>query len=185
MIDKMRTSRLNPSLMCVFRAAHLAKDAAKRPNWRKKERQAPTEPITRTAQRTPITESILRQEVMCDLEALMNCVSMDSTIDLGEFPAAKRSILNFGFPDIARRTIDDLEANGLETEIKNVLCTYEPRLAASSLRIARDRRIDPIELRVRYVVHADLLCEPLNVPVEFIADVEVTTGKIHMFRLKS
>jgi type VI secretion system protein ImpF len=183
MAESIRNSRLSPSLMCVFRAAHQAKDASKRPKWREKEAQGPAEIVSRAAQRASVTESILRHEVMCDLEALMNCVSIDSTIDLGDFPAAKKSILNFGFPDIARRTIDDLEAKGLETEIKHVLCTYEPRLAAASLRIARDRRIDPIELRVRYIVCADLLCEPLNVPVEFVADVEVTTGKIHMFRL--
>jgi type VI secretion system protein ImpF len=183
MADSIRNSRLNPSLMCVFRTAHQAKDALKRPNWREKEAHRSPETISRAAQRTPITDSVLRHEVMRDLEALMNCVSIDSTVDLADFPAAKRSILNFGFPDIGRRTIDDLEARGLETEIKNVLCTYEPRLVASSLRIARDRRIDPIELRVRYIVRADLLCEPLNVPVEFVADVEVTTGKIHIFRL--
>jgi type VI secretion system protein ImpF len=183
MADSIWNSRLNPPLMYVFRAAHQAKDAMKRPKWREKEAQGPSETVSRAAQRAPITESILRREVMCDLEVLMNCVCIDSTIDLADFPAAKRSILNFGFPDIGRRTIDDLEAKGLETEIKNVLCTYEPRLVPSSLRIARDRRIDPIELRVRYIVRADLLCEPLNVPVEFVADVEVTTGKIHMFRL--
>jgi len=183
MADSIRNSRLNPSLMCVFRTAHQEKDASKRPNWREKEGREALKTVSRAAQRAPITESTLRQEVMCDLEALMNCVSIDSTIDLADFPAAKRSILNFGFPDVARRTIDELEVNGLETEIKNVLCTYEPRLVAASLRIARDRRVDPVELRVRYVVRADLLCEPLNVPVEFVADVEVTTGKIHMFRL--
>lgn len=183
MVDTTRKSRLSPSLMCVFRAAHQAKDALKRPNWRQSEARGPLEAISRTAQRAPITESVLRHEVMRDLEALMNCVSIDSTMDLADFPAAKRSILNFGFPDLARQTIDDLEATGLEAEIKNVLCTYEPRLAAASLRIARDRRVDPIELRIRYIVHADLLCEPLNVPMEFVADVEVTTGKIHMFRL--
>ena len=54
---------------------------------------------------------------------------------------------------------------------------------AEDLANALHRRIDPAELKIRYLVHADLLCEPLNVPVEFVADVEVTTGKVHISRL--
>ncbi|HEV2046185.1 MAG TPA: GPW/gp25 family protein, partial [Chthoniobacterales bacterium] len=183
MADTKRHSRLNPSLMYMFRAAHKAKDAMKRPKWQEKVENGLPGTYSRAAQRVAITEATLRHEVTRDLEALMNCVSIDSTIDLSEFPMVKKSVVNYGFPDIAIRTIDELEVAGLEHDIEKVLCTHEPRLAATSLRIARDRRIDPVELKVRYVVHADLLCEPLNVPVEFIADVEVTTGKIHIFPL--
>jgi len=183
MADAKRNSRLNPSLMYVFRAAHHTKDAMKRPKWREKDEGELPKIQSRSVQRGAISEATLRHEVTRDLEALMNCVALDSTIDLSEFPMVKKSVINYGFPDIAIRTLDELEVAGLEHDIEKVLCTHEPRLAAESLRIARDRRIDPIELKVRYVVHADLLCEPLNVPVEFIADVEVTTGKIHIFPL--
>jgi type VI secretion system protein ImpF len=183
MADTMRNSRLNPSLMSVFRAAHREKDAMKRPKWQDKEESGQPESYSRTVQRVAITEAALRAEVTRDLEALMNCVSIDSTIDLSEFPAVKKSVINFGFPDIAVRTIDELESEGLEPDIEKVLRIHEPRLIAASLRVVRDRRIDPVELKVRYIVHADLACRPLNVPVEFVADVEVTTGKIHIFPL--
>ena len=43
--------------------------------------------------------------------------------------------------------------------------------------------IDADELKVRFVVQADLRCEPVNVPVEFVADVELETGKIQINRL--
>ena len=183
MADTKRNSRLNPSLMYVFRAAHQAKDAMKRPKWREKDEGELPKLQSRSVQRVAITEATLRREVTRDLEALMNCVSFDSTIDLSEFPIVRKSVLNFGFPDIAVRTIDELDVAGLEPQIEKVLRTDEPRLIAASLRVMRDRRIDPIELKVRYVVHADLSCEPLNVPVEFVADVEVTTGKVHIFPL--
>ena len=178
-----RNSRLKPSLMYVFRAAHLAKDAMKRPKWREEEQTSSRESRSRAAQRVPISEATLRREVTRDLEALMNCIAIESTIDLSDFPTVTKSVLNFGFPDIARRTIDELESAGLEPYIESVLRTYEPRLIPASLRILRDKTIDPVELRVRYVVHADLLCEPLKVPVEFVADVEVTTGKVHVYPL--
>jgi type VI secretion system protein ImpF len=42
--------------------------------------------------------------------------------------------------------------------------------------------IDPVELKVRFIVRADLTCDPVHVPVEFVADV-IDTGKIVVNRL--
>jgi type VI secretion system protein ImpF len=33
-------------------------------------------------------------------------------------------------------------------------------------------------LTIRFLVRADLDCEPVNVPLQFVADVELDTGKI-------
>jgi type VI secretion system protein ImpF len=60
---------------------------------------------------------------------------------------------------------------------------FEPRLAADSIQVTRDVTVDAAELKVRFLVRADLLCEPLNVPVEFVADVEMDSGKILITRL--
>ena len=42
--------------------------------------------------------------------------------------------------------------------------------------------IDAAELRVRFIVRADLTCDPVHVPVEFVADI-VESGKIIVNRL--
>ena len=178
-----RTDRLNPSLIYAFRAAHLAKDTRKRPQLGEETLGGVPQTRSRAAQRQAINEATLRREVLHDLETLMNCVALESSIDLSDFPKVQKSILNYGFPDIARRTIDELEAEGLEAEIEEVVRTYEPRLDAQSLRVARDKNFNSSELKVRYLVRADLLCEPLNVPMEYVAEVEVTTGKIQMFQV--
>ena len=44
-------------------------------------------------------------------------------------------------------------------------------------------RVDASELQIRFLVRADLKCDPLNVPVEFVADVEVESGKVKIDRL--
>ena len=180
MADATRKNRLSPPLMFVFRAAHAARDGkaggsdAKRGAGGARSRQS---------QRVAVTEQTLRREVARDLETLMNCVSMDSTIDLTDFPAVRKSILNFGFPDIAHRTIDELAVSDLDAEIEGVLKLYEPRLLTTSLRVTRDKRVRTDELKIRYIVHADLTCEPLNVPLQFVADVDATSGKIQIQRL--
>ncbi|WP_400770862.1 type VI secretion system baseplate subunit TssE [Methylosinus sporium] len=176
MAESLR-NRVESSLMHCFRTAHAAKDMRTNPAvgaWR------PTPTTSRAGRRVAITESALKDEVAQHVEALLNCVAVDSTIDLERFPRARRSVLNYGFPSIARLTIDELERSGLESEIERTLRSYEPRLIAATLQVTRDRRVDPAELTIRYVVHAELASNPLPLPMEFIADVEVTTGKIQI-----
>jgi type VI secretion system protein ImpF len=47
----------------------------------------------------------------------------------------------------------------------------------------RDTAVDAADLKVRFIVRADLACDPLNVPIEFVADVEIDSGKIVINRL--
>ena len=70
----------------------------------------------------------------------------------------------------------------MKYEIATVLTSYEPRLVRNTVQVTRDHSVDA-DLKVRFIVRADLFCEPLNVPVEFVADVEIDTGKIMITRL--
>jgi type VI secretion system protein ImpF len=108
---------------------------------------------------------------------------MESTQDLREFEHVRKSVLNFGFPDIAHRSIDELSLDDVKYEIATVLTSYEPRLVRNTVQVTRDHSVDAADLKVRFIVRADLFCEPLNVPVEFVADVEIDTGKIMITRL--
>jgi type VI secretion system protein ImpF len=110
-------------------------------------------------------------------------VSMESDGEIDEFPEVRKSILNFGCPDIAHRTIDEARLSEIREELEAALMRYEPRLSRESISVSRDESVDRVELRIRYTVHADLFCNPVNVPVEFFADVECDTGKITVSRL--
>ena len=78
-------------------------------------------------------------------------------------PYARKSIINFGLPDVSNRTIDSKAVNSIPAEIKTTIINYEPRLPAASLDVERDTTVDPVELKVRFIVRADLTCEPVHV----------------------
>ena len=167
--------------MQVFRASHEVKDAKTKIDIR----TASGDRVIagrRLRARQAITESVLRREVSRDLEALLNSIAMESTVDMSEAPHVRKSILNFGLPDIAHRTIDEAGVRKIPEEIRTAIINYEPRLAAASIQIERDMSIDAAELRVRFIVRADLTCDPVHVPVEFVADI-VERGKIIVKRL--
>ncbi|MBR0694731.1 type VI secretion system baseplate subunit TssE [Bradyrhizobium lablabi] len=177
-----RKDRLSPPLMLAFRAAHEARDARKKLDLRDQfgERVIAGR---RSAGRFPISETLLRREVAHDLEALLNTIALESTQDLTTRECVRSSILNYGFPDIAHRSIDEVTDEELSDALSTVLTTYEPRLERRTIRVRRDSSVGPEQLKLRFVVHADLRCEPLNVPVEFVADVDLDSGDIQVNRL--
>ena len=182
MVGIGKKDRLSPPLMAAFRGAHEARDAKTRLDLRDESGERIIA-NRRTSPRTSITEPVLRREVARDLAALMNAIALESSIDLDGLDHVRRSILNFGFPDIAYRTIDEHSVTDIKDEIRKVLMTYEPRLLPDSVRVGRDTNVDQAELKIRFLVNAELFCNPVNVPVEFVAEVELDSGMIQISRL--
>ena len=176
-----KNDRLTPPLMHAFRAAHRERDAAAPVDIR--ERGDRVLASRRAAARAPISESELRKLVDSDLLALLNTTNLDSAEDLSSAPEIRKSILNFGFPDLARRTIDESGVNSIAKELETALRDFEPRLAPGSIKARRDDSVTTDALRVRFLVGAELRCYPMNVQTEFIAEVEVDSGKVRIDRL--
>ena len=181
MSDLPRKTRLSPPLMHAFRAAHQAKDAAKAIDMRT---ESGDRLIAgrRLRARQVITEPVLRREVARDLADLLNSVAMESTVDMTEAEWVRKSVLNYGLPDIGPYGVTASAMRKLPEVIRAAIAAYEPRLAAASLHIERDLDQAADDLRVRFLVRADLTCEPVHVPVEFIADI-TETGEITVNRL--
>jgi type VI secretion system protein ImpF len=182
MVSPGKKDRLSPPLMYAFRSAFEARDAKKKIDLRDEggERVIASR---RVSLRTAISEPVLRREVASDLESLMNTVALESSLDLDAAPQVRRSILNYGLPDLAHRTIDEFSLGDIKDEIRTVLSNFEPRLLPETIRVARDEDIDQGELKIRFIVNAELFCDPVNVPVEFIAEVELDSAKVQISRL--
>jgi len=98
MADAIDKTRLAPPLMHVFRAAHQAKDAKKFVELRN---EAGDRLISgRRRSRHVVTETVLRREVGRDLDSLLNSIALESSMDMTDAPYARKSIINFGLPDI-------------------------------------------------------------------------------------
>jgi type VI secretion system protein ImpF len=165
--------RLNPPLMHIFRTRAAAR--------RKRHIVADATTTTRP-QRAPIAENELRAIVEAEVETLMNHVSLDSTDDLSELPHVAASILNYGFPDISNRVKTELDDGVLKNEIQHALRKYEPRFIENSLRVSRDPDDARKNMQMRFIVDSELACYPLDVQMEFYADLDARDGKVTIAR---
>jgi type VI secretion system protein ImpF len=176
-----KNERLAPPLMYAFRAAHEKRDGKERLDLRDEAGERVIA-ARRATTRTPISETGLRREVTTDLTRLLNTTNFDAAEDLSDLPEVRGSILNFGFPDLSWRTIDENSLTDLAREIETALAEFEPRLMRASIKAKPDASVGKEELRLRFLVKADLRTQPVNVPVEFVAEVELG-GKIRIDRL--
>src|SRR5258708_36544756 len=111
---------LSPPLMHVFRAAHEAKDARQTIELRNEHGERVLAG-RRLRPRHVITEPVLRREVGRDVDNLLNSIALESTIDMTDAPYVRKSIINFGIPDIAHRPIDQSGVDDIPGEIKEAL----------------------------------------------------------------
>ncbi len=172
-VDK--NDRLSPPLMHAFRAAHRDHDATVPVDIRDYGERVIAS--RRAAARTPISETELRRLVNIDLVALFNTTNLEAIEDLSTAPEVRKSIINFGFPDLTRRTIEENEVRAIAGEIESALRDFEPRLARKSIKARRDDTVTADTLRVRFLVSAELRAYPVNVQAEFVAEVEVELGQ--------
>lgn len=172
--------RLSPPLMFAFREAHKERDARVVADLRDEQGQRIIS--GRRARKGAITEAQLREQLATDLNALLNTINMDSGLDLSEFPHVRASILNYGIPEISNRTIDEDRVSDITEEIRTALVQFEPRLLPEALVVTRDRSVNPDSLNIRFEVSGEMACDPAAVAVEFVADIEIDTGKMRINR---
>lgn len=97
-----------------------------------------------------VSADVLRKAVCRDIEALFNAerfdarplwsereaaLAGDDPPSLADFPEVRRSVVNFGVPPFAGRSVRDFDREVLAREIKAVLSAFEPRLKESATKV--------------------------------------------------
>ena len=128
-------------------------------------------------------ETMLKRDLSIDLISLLNTIDLGSVVDLKEFPLVGKSILNFGMSDVTHLTSEEAGVNSIRDQLAFALQTYEPRLNPDSLEINKDVIRDDVNQRVRFTVSGEMFASPLDIAVEFVAELEVNSGKMNLTRL--
>ncbi|MDN3719129.1 type VI secretion system baseplate subunit TssE [Roseibium salinum] len=125
-----------------------------------------------------LSEHALLAEVRRDLQSLLNTVNLNSAQDLSDFPEVATSVLNYGLPDLSVHVVDTARIDSLADDIREALVRFEPRMDPRTLQVTRDDNTDSDTFKVRFVIKAEIRCDPVRVGSEFIADVDPAYGRI-------
>jgi type VI secretion system protein ImpF len=167
--------------MFAFRDAFDAKDARKRIE----ERRGGEKVISGrgSLKRRGADETILKRNLAVDLLALVNTIDLASAVDLDDFEHVGRSVVNFGLYDVAHLTSEEAGVESIARGLSAALLNHEPRLNPDTLHVVREQDFDEVNQRIRFTVSAEMSCKPLDVPIEFVAEIDIGSGKVQLTRL--
>ncbi len=168
--------------MHVFRAARASGDARKGDaNYQDGAREVTARSQER---RTGTDEGTLRRHLTADLASLMNTINLDAVVPLDDAPYVSKSVINFGFGDMSEMSDSIHAGNQIAQLIRETLIEHEPRLIAETIEINLNREDQETTQRLSFDVSAEMVATPVDVPLDFVAEVDMGAGKIQMTRLR-
>jgi len=170
------------SILQVFRASHSDRDSHHR-------RQISDDGTTRLTsarkqRRFGVSEHQLRRHLEADLAALLNTIHLEATVSLDEAPHVANSILNYGFRDLSGLGRVALNTPAVVDTLRQSLIRFEPRLIAETLDVQiRDTGSGKTH-HLAIFVTAELLGDPVDVPLDFDAEIDLGAGKMSLSNLR-
>ncbi|MGG7568186.1 type VI secretion system baseplate subunit TssE [Rhodovulum sp. DZ06] len=128
-----------------------------------------------------LTAEQLRAHVKRDLENLFNATSLDTTEPLDGWPRMRRSVLNFGAPDLTGRIAAGIDATGLERRLRDVILAFEPRLRPDTVRVrvttVTDKgQVDP-EKPLKFEIMGEIYATPVPEQIYLSSTWDVELNK--------
>lgn len=82
-----------------------------------------------------MSQKQFKEAVIRDLGWLLNSVALDVCLDLEKFPEVRRSVLNYGLPDMSGHTSSNVDVHVMESSIRKAIQQFEPRIIRNSLKV--------------------------------------------------
>lgn len=170
------------SLMHVFREAAGKKDAT---NDGATYKEGEREINQRTVQRRHgADQGSLKAHLHEDLANLMQTIRLDAALDLSAHKYVSKSVLNFGMDDMANMSSNSENRGHLERRLRDALINHEPRLIPETIEVSLREQDKDLSQKLAFDITADLAANPVDVPLEFLAEIDVGGGKVNLAKLK-
>lgn len=128
-----------------------------------------------------ISVARLRRLVRRDLSWLLNAGHMESLQDLEDYPEVRRSVLNFGIPELSGSAVADLGAEQIERIIKSAILNYEPRILANTLRVRATVSPDDMSRNaIVFEIEGQLWAQPMPTELFLKTEVDLATGDVRV-----
>jgi len=125
----------------------------------------------------------LRESVLRDVSWLLNSDSMETVVDLTEYPEVAKSVLNYGIKDLAGRVVAGVNVTEIEKGLKQAVNNFEPRIMANSLNVHVFKSDKMDQQALSFDIEADLWAQPLPLHLYLRTEINKITGDISLLDL--
>ena len=128
-----------------------------------------------------VTELQLREHLRRDLSALLNTTHMAAILDLTAFPELRRSVLNYGIPDLAGKTLSSVDPKVLERHLREAILNYEPRLLKRSLKLrVLSHQTATGHNGIVFDIEAELWAQPIPIALYLRTEIDLEDGSVRV-----
>jgi type VI secretion system protein ImpF len=124
-------------------------------------------------------EAALRATVKRDLAWLLNTTQFGARGELEGYSEVQTSVLNYGVPDLAGRSLHTRTVLDRAREIRTAIRVFETRLDAESL-IVEPLASEDKPNTVIFLIHAEISSGVRPVPVEYRTELEADTAAVEV-----
>lgn len=131
-------------------------------------------------ERRMLSRARLRECVLRDLTWLFNSLGLEASLDLEPFPCVSTSVLNFGMPSFAGRTISSIDPMQAAEQLRRAVELFEPRLRAVRVRPtqpAHEAKRDTGAV-LEFTIDAELWGQPVAQHMEITTRIDTTNGNV-------
>jgi type VI secretion system protein ImpF len=134
--------------------------------------------------REGIDEASLRRHLSGEMAALMNSINLEAVVDLSDVPHVRDSVLNYGFGDLSTLDTRSTPSAEISRIIRDTLLRHEPRLIPETIEIRVMKVDEAVSRRLTFDIQAEMYASPVDVPLQFVAEIDSGAGKLQMTHIK-
>ena len=123
-------------------------------------------------------EAALRATLRRDLAWLLNTTNLGAVHDLTPYPHVQTSVLNYGVPDLAGRSLHRRTILHRAREIRAAVRSFETRLEADSLVVEPVASAEPAANTLTFLIHGRIASALRAMPVQFRTELEADTAAV-------
>jgi len=134
-----------------------------------------------TAAELVISRRQLRQVIMRDLGWLLNATNVESEVDFEFHDQARQSAINFGLPAFSGRRSSDVKLDVLQTELKNAILKFEPRLVPKTLQVtsmSMDNPAGAAHNLILFEIKGQIWATPYPIEMLLKSSIDLETGAV-------
>ncbi len=138
----------------------------------------PREPVNSNL----MSHTLLRQQVLRDLQWLFNTINQDASLDLSTLPQVSRSVVNFGVAPLAGKRMSDIEWQDIQHKLTEAIIHFEPRILPQGLQVRCISDTASLDLHnvLSIEIKGRLWCVPYPLEFLFRTDVDLENGHFEL-----
>lgn len=121
----------------------------------------------------------LRAALLRDLAWLLNTGHLETVEDLEAYPEVRRSVLNYGIPDLTGLSIAGADSVAIEKAVRQAIASFEPRISPESLTVTVHTPKDGAGRNAMiFRIEGELWARPTPQALYLKTEVDLETGNV-------